>query len=357
MWLFALGPTVMLMGVERIVPGPFQLLFLLPGGGGVRVPARFWLMATLCLAVVAGFAAKELLSRGSRRGAALVAALMTAGLLSEGWGTIPAAPAPATYPDPGGLIGQTVLQLPVGNLNDFAPQFLAVAGGWRSVNGYSGYEPRFYEAVRQGARFEVDGVFQPFRERGDLFVIVNSDQPRLRALVERQPGAVCVGDRNGILQYRLPRQAARAKAPAIGAPRRIVSVTSSCPGGPAAAAIDGRLDTSWVCGPQAGAEWFQADLGTAAGDVAAVRYVLGQWYRNFPRTLVIETSVDGQVWDAAWNGDVIAPTIEGSLIDPLNAPVTVPFSPRPARFIRLRQTGKDAQVNWALPELEILAGG
>jgi len=356
MWLFALGPTVMFMGVERILPGPFQLLFLLPGGGGVRVPARFWLMATLCLAVVAGLAAKELLSRGGRA-AGLVAALLSLGLLSDGWGAISAAPAPATYPDPGGLIGQTVLELPVGNLNDFAPQFLAVAGGWRSVNGYSGYEPRFYEAVRQGARFEVDGVFQPFRERGDLFVIVNSDQPRLRALVERQPGAVCVGDRNGILQYRLPRQAVRATAQAIGVPRRIVSVTSSCPGAPAAAAIDGRLDTGWVCGPQAGVEWFQADLGTPADNVAAVRYVLGQSYRDFPRALVIETSLDGQVWDAAWNGDVIAATIEGSLIDPLNAPATIPFSPRQARFIRLRQTGKDAQVNWALPELEILAGG
>ena len=149
MWMLALGPTVMFMGVAR-VPGPFQAVLLLPGGDGLRAPGRFWLMATLCLAVVAGLAAKELLARRSRRAAMALTAVLAAGLLSDGWATIPAVPAPAAFPDPVALRGQTVLQLPVGDLNDFAPQFLAVAGGWRSVNGYSGYEPRFYEAASAG---------------------------------------------------------------------------------------------------------------------------------------------------------------------------------------------------------------
>ena len=354
MWMLALGPSIVLMDVVRGVPGPFQLLTLVPGADGLRAPGRFWLMSTLCLAVVAGFAAKELLARRSRGAAAVLTAVLTAGLLSDGWATIPTAPAPAAFPDPVALRGQTVLQLPVGNLQDFAPQFLAVAGGWRSVNGYSGYEPRFYEAVRQGARFEVDGLFQPFRSRGDLFVVVNEDQPRLRALVERQPGAVCIGDRNGILQYRLPRQAAPPVS-ASGAPLQIASVSASC-GASASAAIDGRLDTFWACGPQTGTEWFQADLGAPADSVAAVRYSLGRSYRDFPRRLVVETSLDGHAWDPAWNGDVIAPTIEGNLRDPLRAPATISFPPRRARYVRLRQTGEDAAVVWALPELAVLAG-
>jgi len=356
MWLFALGPTVTFMGTPRRVSGPFQLLFLLPGGDGLRAPARFWLMTTLCLAVVAGIAASELLARRSRRGAVLVTLVLAVGLLSDGWATIPAAPAPAAFPDHAALRGQTVLQLPAGTLEDLGPQFLAVAGGWRSVNGYSGYEPRFYEALRQGARFEVDGLFQPFRERGDLFVIVNADQPRLRALVERQPGAVCIGDRNGILQYRLPRRPPAARVPAKAAPVRIAGVTASCPVN-VMSAIDGTLDTRWVCGPQRGTEWFQADLGAAADHVTAVRYLLGDSYREFPRALVIETSLDGQAWEAAWDGDVVALTIEGSLKEPLTAPATIPFSPRRARYVRLRQTGKDGEVHWALPELAILAAG
>ena len=87
------------------------------------------------------------------------------------------------------------------------------------------------------------------------------------------------------------------------------------------------------------------------------RYTLGKSYLDFPRVLVVETSVDGQAWQPAWDGDVIAPTIEGSLADPLRAPATIPFAPRRARYVRLRQTGKDRQVMWALPELAILAGG
>ena len=84
--------------------------------------------------------------------------------------------------------------------------------------------------------------------------------------------------------------------------------------------------------------------------------MLGESYRWFPRALVIETSLDGQAWEAAWDGDVVAPTIEGSLMEPLTAPATMRFAPRRARYVRLRQTGKDSDVNWALAELAVLAG-
>ncbi|HEV8394527.1 MAG TPA: discoidin domain-containing protein [Vicinamibacterales bacterium] len=354
MWLLALGPTVVFMGVPRVVPGPFRLLFLLPGASGMRAPARFWLMSTLCLSIVAGLAASGLLARRRTGAGALMTALLAMGLLSDGWSTIPAAPAPTAFPDEHALRGQTVLALPIGIFQDFGPQYRAIVGGWRSVNGYSGYEPKHYEALRQGSRFEVDGLFAPFRARGDLFVVVNTDQTRLMNLVERQPGAVCVAERGGTRQYKLPRQPGAAAAYAIVAELPFAAATGSCPG--AASAIDGDPGTRWVCGPQNGGEWFIADLGAPADRVAAVRYTMGEWYGEFPRDLVIETSVDGEAWEPAWDGDVIAPTIEGSLADPLMAPTTLPFAPRRARYVRLRQTGKDA-VNWSLPELTILAGG
>src|SRR6185436_8653973 len=156
----------------------------------------------------------QLLARRRHGAAVLLTALLAIGLLSDGWSTIPAAPAPAAFPDEAALRGQTVLALPIGNFQDFGPQYRAIVGGWRSVNGYSGYEPKHYEAVRQGARFEVDGVFAPFRARGDLFVVVNTDQPRLMALVERQPGAVCIAERRGTREYRLPGRARPAAADA-----------------------------------------------------------------------------------------------------------------------------------------------
>ena len=353
MWLFALGPTLMFMGVPRAVPGPFRLLFLLPGGGGVRAPARFWLMSTLCLAIVAGLGASGLLARRRHAAAVLLTIALAVGLLSDGWATIPAVPAPAAFPDEWALRNQTVLVLPVGHFEDFGPQFRAVVGGWRSVNGYSGYEPKHYEVMRQGGRYEVDGLFEPFRDRGDLFVVVHTEQPRLIALVERQPGAVCTAERGGLRQYRLPRRPSPRLAPVPTDVVRISSATASCAF--AQAAVDGNPRSRWVCGPQRGVEWFLVDLGAPVERVSAVRYTMGDSYREFPRVLVVETSLDGESWEAGWNGDVIGPAIEGSLRDPLMASTTLPFAPRLARYVRLRQTGKD-EVNWALPELAVLAG-
>src|SRR6185436_12417291 len=133
-----------------------------------------------------------------------------------------------------------------------------------------------------------------------LFVIVNTDQPRLMSLVERQPGAVCVAERGGTRQYKLPHQSGAAPVYAIVGARPIVRVSASCPS--AESAIDGDSGTRWICGPQRGAEWFVADLGAAAEGVGAVRYTMGEFYREFPRDLVIETSVDGEVWEPAWSG-------------------------------------------------------
>src|SRR4029453_1786795 len=101
---------------------------------------------------------------------------------------------------------------------------------------------------------------------------------------------------------------------------------------------------------------FTADLGAVSDRVSAIRYTMGDSYREFPRVLVIETSVDGNTWQSAWNRDVIAATIEGALLDPRTAPTTVPFAPRPARYVRLRQTRQD-DVLWAMPELKILPAG
>ena len=314
----------------RACPGRSSCCSCCPGGDGLRAPAPV-LADGDAVPRGRGGARRERVAGAPQpaRGHARSPLVLAAGLLSDGWATIPAAPAPAAFPDPVALRGQTVLQLPVGNLQDFAPQFLAVAGGWRSVNGYSGYEPRFYEAVRQGARFEVDGLFQPFRARGDLFVVVNADQPRLRALVERQPGAVCIGDRQRHSAVPAAAAAAGARVHASAAPvahrgrHRVVS-RGRCGGDRR------RRSTPDGCAGRSGAtEWFQADLGAPADRVAAVRYTLGESYREFPRVLVIETSLDGQAWEPAWDGDVIAPTIEGSLAEPLTAPGDDPVCAAP----------------------------
>ena len=63
MWLLCLGPAPTFMGKPLIYKAPYAWLMLMPGVEGVRVPARFWVLATLCLAVAAAIALGYIVER------------------------------------------------------------------------------------------------------------------------------------------------------------------------------------------------------------------------------------------------------------------------------------------------------
>lgn len=56
MWLLSLGPAPSLLGVKVLYLPPYRWLMMLPGLEALRVPARFGMLAVLCLAVAAAFA-------------------------------------------------------------------------------------------------------------------------------------------------------------------------------------------------------------------------------------------------------------------------------------------------------------
>src|SRR5262249_39851166 len=57
-WLLSLGPRPTFFGRTFLDPGPYAWLLALPGFDSLRVPARFWMIAILCLSTGAalGFA-------------------------------------------------------------------------------------------------------------------------------------------------------------------------------------------------------------------------------------------------------------------------------------------------------------
>lgn len=82
--VLALGPHITVSGAV-VAPGPYAwLMNYVPGFDGLRVPARYVMLVTLFLAVLAGLGASELVARGRRVGAALV---IVAGalILVESW--------------------------------------------------------------------------------------------------------------------------------------------------------------------------------------------------------------------------------------------------------------------------------
>ena len=82
--IFAMGPQITVTGAV-VAPGPYAwLMDYVPGFDGLRVPARYVMLVTLFLAVLAGLGASELLTRARRLGTVLV---IVAGaiILIESW--------------------------------------------------------------------------------------------------------------------------------------------------------------------------------------------------------------------------------------------------------------------------------
>src|SRR5262249_21756858 len=100
--------------------------------------------------------------------------------------------------------------------------------------------------------------------------------------------------------------------------------------------------------------WFELDLGRVH-QLAQVTLESGSFPADGPAGLRVETSPDGRVWDIAaqaaelltgmhwWKGH---PRVDDS------GRVIVRMQPRPARFVRLIQTGSDHPgVLWSLAEI------
>jgi hypothetical protein len=206
LWLLTLGPEPALGDWRAPVYGPYRLLMELPGGMSVRTPARAWLPAVLCLAVLAGHGAAALLDRYRNRARALVC-LMAIFIVAEGWVSdttvrVPPGMRAGVVPE-----GSIVVDLPFeGNFWDAIPQYRAVLGGYRIINGYSGYEPPHLPAVRHAIAEQRADTFDHFRRLADLYVIVRPQVPgTVRQWIASQPDAEGVFETSEWVLYRLPR--------------------------------------------------------------------------------------------------------------------------------------------------------
>jgi hypothetical protein len=184
MWLLTLGPQPEWSGSwQALTYGPYWLFLHLPGASSIRVPARAWLPCVLSLSVLAAGGVAALQRRfteqgrpGGRYRALLVA--ITIAIVAESWFVDRHVPAPA--PMPPGVIpeGAIVLDLPIDEgFWNAIPQYRAVRSGYRTINGYSGYEPLYIRPMRRAiADLQVDAL-NPFLMLADLYVIVRPDTP------------------------------------------------------------------------------------------------------------------------------------------------------------------------------------
>ena len=352
-WILALGPFPHLFGKAVLYQAPYAWLMLVPGADALRVPARLWVMVLLCLIVFMGLVLARLLEAKAYRTVRTIVIVAACGLVADGWTTIRTASVP-TATAAIDLRGRTVLFLPVGEVYpDIAAVYQAVAGGYRTVNGYSGYQPPYYQALRTLSDAADGQIFGPFIQDGELHVIARR---AMRGLVEQQPGARLVSDQRAFLHYVIP---SRPVTPLPTAPAGvripIAGITSVCSPERTGLLIDGDLRTRWGCGVQKADESFIADLG-APTPVGTVVNALGSAGGDFARKLRIETSLDAQTWTMAWEGSPAAQVLYAAMQAPRETRAVIEFPARSARYVRVSQLGRDDFYPWSIAELEIWSG-
>lgn len=331
-WILAWGPFPRLLGVPVLYQAPYAWLLQLPGVDSLRAPARWWMIGVLCLSVLAGLTIARVLHARRARGRTLLVSACAAVMLLDGWTTIPAIAVPPPPADAATLRGRPVLVAPVGDVfGDAAAVYHAVIGGWTAVNGYSGHEPGYYEALRTLSMAGDERAYTLLAARGGLHVVEGGRMRRLPAQ-PRRPAPRPDGER-------LP----------------LVVRETSCSPESSGAAVDGDASTLWVCGPQTADQEITVDAGREAL-VGSVVHALGSAGAGFPRHLVVETSLDGERWETAWEGSPAAEVFEAALASPADPRVVIAFPPRAARFIRLRQTGRHESSYWTIAELEAWSG-
>ena len=358
-WLLCLGPAPTLMGHPAPFRGPYALLMFLPGFNSLRVPARFWMVATLCLAVVGAIIFDRLTARCARR-RSLFAAVVSLGILADTWLiAMPMASPPQPFPAASCAAADSrgaVLELPLKDeYSNIAAVYRQMSHGRPLVNGYSGYFPPHFVVLRLGLSLRDPDMLTQLAALGVTDLIVNRELDpggRWDDYAATHPTAelICTEGRQTL--YRLSAgPAPPAQVPGEALP--IVLIRTTINSGAVPAMTDGDRSTQWGAGRQREGTAVEVDLGDVRM-VGGLELSLGPFPEAFPRESVIEASEDGESWREVWSGNSAGLAFAGAIEAPLNVPVRYRFPPTPARKLRMRLTANDDIYHWAITELKVI---
>ena len=310
MWALAFGPAEPGSGLRSLLH-PYTLLTFLPGFGGLRVPARFAMLATLCISVAAGVGFALAAPSDSRR-RSLAAMFAVGGLLLDGWTRpMPLLPPPGRVMVPAAR-DAVRLDLPTdeGSIN-VAAMYRQTEHGRAIVNGYSGHTPPHYAILSIALRRKDPSVISELARGRPLLISVNQAldaDGSMQDLVRGLPGIEPQGGSSGGALFFLPAGPASRTAPT---------------GEALAATIR-----------DSGRDAIDLDLGQPKL-VRTIGFDLRWRYRELEPRIAIETSLDGQHWLTAWEDWTGGPAMAAALEDPLETPVRLTIPDVTARYVRV----------------------
>ena len=351
MWLLSLGPVVKLNGTPVGIPGPYALLAQLPGFDGIRVPARFWMVTVLCLAVCAAFVVSRIQTARTRR---LVAAAAIAGFLLDAWPrAFPVVAVPGTRVTSGPARARLGLPL---HEAETETMFGAIPQKRPVFNGYSGYPAPQHAALRDLLEQHDPAILDRLAAAEPIEVVVESAgdaDGRWNAYVQSHPRATRLGAGPDWTAYAIGVTNALPPAAVTGPRIPVARIDATVNAKDIGAVLDDDLDTRWHAAPQSGGETITVSLD-APRRVAAIVLCLGTYAAQYPRWLEVEVSTDQQSWARVFTGGTALETYDAALRSPREVPITVPVQRDGVRFVRLRQTGRDPRRGWTIVELRII---
>jgi len=359
MFLLSFGPRPKFLGAPFMYQAPYGWLMMVPGVDSLRVPARFAMVALVCLSAAAAIAFARLTAPFQSRGRGVAAAIVIASILAESWITrMPLPDLPARLRTLETLPPETVvLEIPLGDVDhDTAAVFGSIYHRHRLVNGYSGYAPGEYQILHRALDAGDTSVIDVLASLAPLAVVVQESQDRadrwLKPLAEH-PGVTMLAVESGRRIFSVP-QSQPLNGAADGQPLRIQSVTANVSPTDAARMIDGDSGSRWETRrAQDGTETVTIDLGESR-PVSAIRLSLGPFASDYPRLLAIESSDNGREWIERWRGRTAALALSGALRNPHEVPTELPFPESRARFVRLREMAADPPYHWSIGEISVL---
>lgn len=304
---------------------PFSWLLWLPGYDGIRVPARFAMVAVLCASVLAGFGMARL-KQLAGRWSLPVGIVALAGLLADG----AIEPVPIITP-PGRIAlppatNPAIVELPLDNIYvSVAAMYRGIAHRQPVVNGYSGHFPPHYNVLSLSlARGDTSALIFLARQR-PLVIIVNDlldSGHGYRTMVEGIPGIQYQGITAGGSMFLLPPQPP-PREPPVGLPLQVQV-------------------------KDVGRFLMEFDLGRVH-DVDAIAFPLRNRYPDLASRLRIEVSDEAMAWREAWAGWTGGMALEATLADPRLARIQIPVPGARGRYVRVYP----ASI-WMKQELQIL---
>ena len=354
MFVMALGPSAKAFGTTVLYKAPYSWLMALPGGDALRVPARFAELMILCLSVAGALTWARLVTPGRRA----LTALAAAAILCEGWMIVPVAAVPTALELPPMPADAAIVELPMGD--GYAPQTRAllrgVAHGHPLVNGFSGYDPPHFAALRHGLNTGDPAVIDWLRTVAPLAVFIDADADMdgaARARIAATPGATPLAAVSAGTWFLFTHTAAAA-SPTTDPPLAGVTATSTTHAATVGAMFDSRLNTRWQSDdPQREDTSLVVHLDHAA-TITAIEMQLGIWFRDFPLDLEITATGDDGTTRAIWRGRTNVMKMDAALRDPKVVPMVIRFAePVVSRTLTLRLAATDPKRVWSVAELRV----